>query len=382
MIDSINKPGSGPQSPGAADTQGLGLNKNKNVGLKTTDGDFPKVPLMEPDPTTGGPTQPVLIPPRYDQESLTFLLMELREKTSDVQMKGSKEEILENMEKNRIVNKDKLAKLEDCLEKIKEATEKRKKKSIWGWIGAGFGFVASLIGAIVLSALAVVAAFFAVTGFGAAAAIGLGIAAGGAWVGVLASGINLGKMIADETGLTEWIATEIAKSRAGGDEQKMQEIKQDIMKDIATTFMIVTTVLMVVSCVAQVGGAVVTGGAGILSWLASAPAMFASGGSAAMTGVGVLGGLASGAAQIGAGGAGVASGNYAIQEANLNKEAMDAEADAMAFEAIMKKLQGAMEEEMDRLKELIEELEESMSRVMDILSSNQETTSQIIKRMI
>ena len=48
----------------------------------------------------------------------------------------------------------------------------------------------------------------------------------------------------------------------------------------------------------------------------------------------------------------------------------------------MKKLAGLMEDEMERLNEIIEQLEEGVSNVMDILKAGADSKDQIVKQMI
>jgi exonuclease VII small subunit len=45
----------------------------------------------------------------------------------------------------------------------------------------------------------------------------------------------------------------------------------------------------------------------------------------------------------------------------------------------MAKLQAMMEDEMDRLEEVVQQLEDGVSMVMDMLSGNDETRSKLIR---
>lgn len=345
----------GYQDPRIGDTEVDGgeevRGKEKDTQFRSTDQEFVDGPKTKTTTDTKI-FRPVLDAPlKYDTESLSLMLMTLRKNVGDTQQKLSKEDIENAMANKEAANTQKLAKLKEFVDKLEEARKAGLAKKIFGWIGSVVGTVVSFIAAVGLTIGTIAAA---VTGVGAGAAIGLGLGAAAAWAAFVGSAASLGSMIADA------IINAIPDMNA--------DVKKNLQLANMITSMAISIVAATISLILGIAGSIVTFGA--------------TGITAAVQMINCVTNIITGIGQIVAGTAQVGAGASGIAEAVLTKDAVDAKADSMEFSKVMKKLQAMMEDEMDRLKELLEQLDESMSNVMQIFSSGSETKGQIIKQMI
>lgn len=355
-IDNVGDPGKTqgmPQTDPVQETKSTSEKGEPFVANQTDLKGAPKPGGTKP----GDPVKPYLPPPKHDDDSLALMLMDLRNKIGDVQQKTSKEEIMDNMAKNKIANERKLEKLEEFKDKLEEASKAGLAKKIFGWIGSVFATIVAAIAAVALTVAAVAAC---ATGVGAVVGIGLAVGAIGAIAGFTAAAGNLTMMVLDETGATEALINAIA-----GDNE---DLKEDLMLAKSILTIAVTAVNVAITAICGVVSFIMTAGASGLSTLAQIASQIG-------TIVSAVGAIAGGALTAAKGGVG-------IYEAVLEKEAAFAKADSMEFQKMMKKLQAMMEHEMDRLREIIEQLEDGMSMVIQVFNKSDDTNMQIAKQMI
>jgi transloator len=319
---------------------------------------------QERETPPAGEHGPELDPPASDAElgDLESLLMKLKNMSTEAQLKTAREFIEANKTQMAAKHKERIDKLMESLDKADKA-----KKS--GLIGKIFGWIA-----VTVTAIAAIAACVATGGI-----------AVGPCVGAL---MAVGMMVLQETG--------------GMD--KIMEGLTNLLKDVipepgaqALAALIITVAVMAVSlaaaspqstvaCVSKVTGtvarffgagakAVESGGKIIkdiypIAALAKMATKYQDV-AQALTGLSKGGMIAT---QFGTGATGAASG-YA------NYESLNARADMEEIQKFIVKLQQSMEEETDRIKELIEQMQSGTVIVGQMLQSGAETRSQMLHRM-
>lgn len=286
--------------------------------------------------------QPPLDPPKVmSMEDMMLALQALQTKVQDQQAASSKNDIQNTLNQKTTENKERIKQLEESISKMADA----KKSGVFGKI---FGWVAAIAAVIVSAALI---------------ATGVGAVAGGL---MLAGAVlGLGMQIFNEAGGME------AMAKACGENG-------------AQAFMWTMMAVQILLAVGSMGAGLASSSATVASKMPTLAAAlsktmggFAQAGSsvnafANMTKV--VAGVISGAAMVGQGASGIATGVY-------NKEASDASAKAKEVEAAMLKLQAIMEEEMKRLKKILDEMQEGASIAMQALSSANETKSAITQKL-
>lgn len=266
---------------------------------------------------TGGAPQLDAPGKDHSAENLSLLLLEIRDQLTQVQLKQSKEDIKSNLDKKQSATKERL-------DSIMKAIEAMKKKSKSGLFGKVFGWVAA---SVMLVAAAVATA---ATG-GAAAPL------------LIAAMFNMTVMALEESGHME----------------KLQKALADaIGSDIGAT-LIITGVILAVN---------IAGGVGAHHMVAKADLTMKALtiGRNAM----IAGEAAAAVGAVGQGGAQMASAHY-------EKEASEATADAMDLAALMKRLQAMLEDETDRLDEVIRQMDDMTVMVMNIVKSADEASARI-----
>lgn len=308
------------------------------------DQDKPIVNEMPPEVQSGGgtPQLPVLDPPKaMSMEDMMLALQALQTKIQDQQATTSKNDIQNTLNQKTAENDERIKQLEESISKMADA----KKAGVFGKV---FGWIAT-IAALVISAALI--------------ATGVGVVAGSM---MLAGAVlGLGMQIFNEAGGME------AMAKACGENG-------------AQAFMWTMMAVQILLAVGSLGAGLASSSATVASKLPTLAGIlgktmggFAQAGSsvnalANMTKV--VAGVISGLSMVGQGASGIAGGVY-------SKDASDASAKAKETEAEMLKLQALMEEEMKRLKKILDEMEEGASIAMQALSSANETKSTITQKL-
>ncbi|NIZ03775.1 type III secretion system translocon subunit SctE [Thalassospira lucentensis] len=291
-----------------------------------------------PPELTGPSSAPTLeAPVTQDFESLVMLLQQAKSKLNDAMSKATSEEVRNNGEIKKEHNEKLLKKMEEQWDKIAESNKKSKIGKIFGIIGKIAAVVASV-------ALAVITA-----GAAAPAVTGILIAVSAISVVDLASTISVtagGPDFSLQAG-----ASKLGQAIYPNDEEKAQKFG-----------MIMGITLTVGVAVAGLGAAVVGASA-----LAEVPAMFAK--------ISIAAGVVGGTANATAGGVGIAA-------AADKRDADQLAADQIDIKKFLSKLQALMEEDSERLQEIVEQAQDSMQKVASMISSTAETKMQITRRMI
>lgn len=333
--------------------EGIGGFRSDTLVTTIPDGVIPLTPgSNKPGPDTTVPDVRVDTGPRLQQppldapkamsmEDMMLALQALQTKVQDQQAAASKNDIQNTLNKKTSENDERIKQLEESISKMADA----KKSGVFGKI---FGWVAAIAAVIVSAALI---------------ATGVGAVAGGL---MLAGAVlGLGMQIFNEAGGME------AMAKACGENG-------------AQAFMWTMMAVQILLAVGSMGAGLASSSATVASKMPTLAAAlsktmggFAQAGSsinafANMTKV--VAGVISGAAMVGQGASGIATGVY-------TKEASDASAKAKETEAEMLKLQAIMEEEMKRLKKILDEMQEGASIAMQALSSANETKSAITQKL-
>jgi len=262
---------------------------------------------------------PTLDAPNRDHsaENLSLLLLDLRDQLTQIQLKQSKEDIHHNLDKKQSATEKRL----DAIHKAIEAMKKAKKGGLFGKV---FGWVSA---AVML-----------------AAAVAVTVVSGGAGAPLLAAAIfNVTVMALEESGHM----------------QELQKKLADAMGSDIGAALLITGVILAVNIAA--GGAA---NAAIKSAQLSTKAIQTA------QRIMVAGEAAGGIAMVG-------KGSSQMVAASYEKEAAEASAESMDMARLMKKLQAMIEDEADRLEEVIRQMDDMTVMVMNIVKSANEATSRI-----
>jgi len=342
----------------------------------------PRAGNMPGDGISNGNGMPAIPAPagRFSTADMVDLLRSLQTKTQDTQLKSVKE----NLETNRIEqaknNERQQAKIEEWIEKSRQAQKSGIFGKIFGWIGA----IVAVIAAAVLSVAAIASG-------GAAAPLAI------AAVVASISAVNmLTTQISQEAGggpvgLFGVLSDMVGKllTAFGVDEKTAGQIG----KALAGAALIYTgLVLADPSCIGEMAGSIAQlAGASdeVAGYISMALGMVAT------VAVGILmtvltgGGAAAGVAArvaslvstaVQAAGQ-VASGAESIDRAVKEKAADAAIAAKKELEALMVKLQAGMEQDREKLKEILMAMDESMRLVSKMLSDAGDSMAQITQNI-
>ncbi|MCC9620360.1 type III secretion system translocon subunit SctE [Thalassospira sp. MA62] len=286
----------------------------------------------------GPSSAPTLEPPvKQDFESLVMLLQQAKSKLSDEMAKATSEQVRNNGEIKKEQNEKLQKKMEEQWDKIADANRKAKIGKIFSIIGKVAAVVASV-------ALAVVTA-------GAASPLVAGVLIAVASISVMDLAATISVEADGPDFSLQGISTSLGKMLYPNDEEKAQKFG-----------MIMGITLTVAVAVAGLAAGVKSA-----SVLAEAPAMFAKISIAA----GVVGGSAN-----------ATSGGVNIGAAADRRDAENLAADQVDIKKFLAKLQAVMDEESDRLQEIVEQAQDSMQKVASMISSTADTKMQITRRMI
>ncbi|WP_292933881.1 type III secretion system translocon subunit SctE [Noviherbaspirillum sp.] len=333
----------------------------------------------------------------FTTDDMAILLTALRSKTFEEQIKTGKDGLEIDRKKTEDINDRAMKKIQEWIDKSKDALEKDKAGGIFGWLTKIFSFIAAAI----CTALAAVAT--AVTGGAAAPLLAISV--------ILLAGttLSLASAISQECGgpalePSAWLSDLMTKMLVsfGMDEEKAKSLGK-ILATVAATvvtggaalavdpqlmgnlaggiaelsgaskdtamwlnmaFTIAMSLALMVVATVMTGGAAVTQAVDKLSKFA---AMAMKVGRAMQAGSGI----AAGTTQVG-------HGAMQIQAAEAQHLADKAMANKKELEALLLKLQKLMEEGREDLKKIMQAVEEMMSNCIRMLTTNSETHLQLI----
>ncbi|MCP3880302.1 MAG: YopB/SseC family type III secretion system translocon subunit [Sulfitobacter sp.] len=295
-----------------------------------------------PNSVTGGAgakANPALEEPNISVEDMVLVLATLQSKVSDDKTKSSVSEIKGNSAIQQSKDQERIKKMEKALKKVAKAKKSGTIGKVFGWIGAAAALVA---GAALIA-----------TGVGAVAG-GLLMAAG--VVGI----VNMTLQSIPET--AKWMAN----TPAG--------------KAVYWTLFAVQMTLAVASLGAGIAASSTTLAAqapDLAAALAEPSSLAVEEGSNAYTAwqtIKVAASLVTAAGGIGQGSAGIAESAYAY-------EGTEASSDAKKIAAELAKLQGFIQDETKRLKELLDEAQQGVTVSMQILNGVASAKQDILKKM-
>jgi hypothetical protein len=352
-------------------------------------------------------------------DQLALILAAIDSKMKNTQATTAKQGIEAARVRTEGVNKEIQTKLQDSIDKQKEAEEKEKEQKVWGWISK----IAAVIGAVV----AVIAAAAITVATGGAGAPLLALAAVGLVAATvdLASAINqeihpdaepftLGSLIGDaiieamdEAGLEGQdraaasglaaglgfllmqpdLAGQMAEDSALAD-GRSAEFAANMKMGVMIAAVVTTIIAMIAITVASGGssagstassaartGVQVADTAADAANVATKTADMAAKITKAAK---VIQGVASVAQGVGA----VGSGVVGIQVAEDVRDADQARADAKEMDAVLLALQAQSEEQTQRLKDIIAALDEGMAQFSQMIAAAGDQRANQIKNMV
>ena len=321
---------------------------------------------------------------QFDSDELALILGHMQSKATEGQLRTAKEGIELTQMKQKEAGLKAIQKIEEAAAKFAEAKAKEKSAGIFGWIGK----IAAFVAAVVATVVAVVAT---VATAGAAAPL-LAIAV----MGLVATGMDLANHISQNM---DPPGPEISagKLMMKGAEAVLKGfgMSEDEAKKWAPVLVVCAAPGISAIMAPEVFGEAAMNIAVELGmkkedaqWLAMAVTLavtiatavviiVASGGMGALDGAARvaqnIGRITQGVSAVVTGATGIAQGAIKIDAAASVRDAEMAQADKKKIDAAMVKLAQAMEEDQDKVKELIENLDAAMTMVSQMLASASQT---------
>ncbi|WP_368655603.1 type III secretion system translocon subunit SctE [Castellaniella ginsengisoli] len=346
--------------------------------------------------------------PRIDTPSEVFsasdmvdLLRSLRSKTQDEQLTTAQKGLESARIKAEKNTEHQLEKIQEWIDKCKEAESKGALGKIFGWIGKIFAFVAA-IAAVVAAAAATVA-----SGGAAAPLLALAIVGAISATMTLASAISqecggpeisinsliqhtVGKFLTDVCGVDPEQAENICKIVGGALAiacPVMLALEPSLLGNMAQSIALMAGadektagyIGMALTIAAAIGVgiamAVMTGGSSVASTATQV------GNKVLLSSIKTFNTAMTGANAAVSGGTQIAQGGLNISKAQTEEQAQKAIADKKDLEAMMLKLQKQMEEGREEMKKIIQQIEESTQLVSKMIAGTTDNMSQIAMNM-
>ena len=346
--------------------------------------------------------------PRIDTPSEVFsasdmvdLLRSLRSKTQDEQLSTAQKGLESARIKAEKNTEHQLEKIQEWIDKCKEAESKGALGKIFGWIGKIFAFVAA-IATVIAAAAATVA-----TGGSAAPLLALAIVGAISATMTLASAISkecggpeisinsliqhtVGKFLTDVCGMDPKQAENVCNIMGGVLAMTcpiMLAIEPSLLGNMAQSIALMAGVDektagyigMALTIAAAIGigiaMAVMTGGSSVASTAAQV------GNKVLLSSIKVFNTVMSTANTVVSGGTQIAQGGLNISKAQSQEKADKAIADKKELEAMMLKLQKQMEEGREEMKKIIQQIEESTQLVSKMIAGTTDNMNQIAMNM-
>ncbi|MCZ4329456.1 type III secretion system translocon subunit SctE [Castellaniella denitrificans] len=346
--------------------------------------------------------------PRIDTPSEVFsasdmvdLLRSLRSKTQDEQLSTAQKGLESARIKAEKNTEHQLEKIQEWIDKCKEAESKGALGKIFGWIGKIFAFVAA-IATVIAAAAATVA-----TGGSAAPLLALAIVGAISATMTLASAISkecggpeisinsliqhtVGKFLTDVCGMDPKQAENVCNIMGGVLAMTcpiMLAIEPSLLGNMAQSIALMAGadektagyIGMALTIAAAIGigiaMAVMTGGSSVASTAAQV------GNKVLLSSIKVFNTVMSTANTVVSGGTQIAQGGLNISKAQSQEKADKAIADKKELEAMMLKLQKQMEEGREEMKKIIQQIEESTQLVSKMIAGTTDNMNQIAMNM-
>jgi hypothetical protein len=347
----------------------------------------------------------------FSSDDMVALLRTIRSKSQDSQLEAAKNGVQTAQIKAEKNTDDQLKKIEEWVEKCKEAESQGILGKIFSWIGKIVAVIASVV-AVAVAGAAAVASGGAATPLLALAVMGLvgstialadqiSQECGGPQISIGALLTTMAAKFLEACGVPEEKANQIGKLMAGVAACMMPAmllVEPGLASTMATGICelagvdpkITGYVAMAVGIAAAVTVgivvAVASGGAGAatsVSSVATGAAQTTSTVTTATvsTATKVANGLVGAGAQIASGATQVGAGVVSIQKAGLEKQAEEALADKQELSAEMLKLQQQMEEGREEIKKVIQQIEDGLTNVSKMINDSADSMSQITANM-
>lgn len=342
---------------------------------------------------------PALSPPNkeFSASDMADLLRALQTISQNAQLKTAKENIESNKIEQQKNNEKQMDKINEWVQKCKEAQKSGLFGKIFGWVGAILALVAA-VALTVATAGTAGPVMMAVAGIALASAISMVATQISAELGgpeiSISSVISMvvGKML-EAFGIESELAEKIANIVAGAG---MMLCPATLLVDPAALGKMAGAIASVAGASPETAGYIAMGvglaatlTAGIILTVATAGAGGAStaGNVASKIGPATARNLkgaaqiASGAASVAKGAGNIADGAENIKTAEAQKNAEKALAAKKELEALMARLQASMEEDREKLKEILMAMDESMRMVTQIIGAEADSISQIAENI-
>ncbi|WP_368641180.1 type III secretion system translocon subunit SctE [Castellaniella ginsengisoli] len=346
--------------------------------------------------------------PRIDTPSEVFsasdmvdLLRSLRSKTQDEQLNTAQKGLESARIKAEKNTEHQLEKIQEWINKCKEAESKGALGKIFGWVGKIFAFVAAIV------AVVAAAAATAATGGAAAPLLALAIVGAISATMTLASAISqecggpelsinnliqqtVGKFLTEVCGVDPEQAENICKIVGGALAiacPVMLALEPSLLGNMAQSIALMAGadektagyIGMALTIAAAIGVgiamAVMTGGSSVASTATQV------GNKVLLSSIKTFNTAMTGANAAVSGGTQIAQGSLNIVKAQKEEQAQKAIADKKDLEAMMLKLQKQMEEGREEMKKIIQQIEESTQLVSKMIAGTTDNMTQIAMNM-
>ena len=285
-------------------------------------------------------------------EDLEKLIAELKNSSTEEQIAATKERIANLREKLGTEFKDRMAKIDETIDKMNEAARLKQAQEATSWLNVAL----SVLGAVVAVVVAVAAIAAAVASGGAALPV---VVAVFACIGALSSMANTGLSVYQQVAkddIQQDVKDKAAEYRAAGmsDSAAMKKATEEVTDKFLTASLVLAGVSLVCGLVGGFGSA------------AGSAVKIVSTISAVLSGAGMAGGAA-----------GIVVSNYAN---DANYDSQSAQAELSHLEALLQKLKKALDDETQEIQALIQQLLDATADLAQLLESAATTTDEIAQQ--
>jgi hypothetical protein len=279
---------------------------------------------------------------------LEKLVAELKNTSTEKQIESTKERIASLKSKLQLQYTERMAKIDDSLNKMDEAARLKQAQEASAWMNIGL----AILGAVIAIAAAVVAIATAGAGIGIFVAV---VACVGALAASASAGLQIYQQVAKDD-LEQQVKDKAEKYRDQGlsDSEALKKATEDVTGPFLTASLVLAGISIVCGFAGSVGSA-----AGSALRIITAIQAVASGFS-----------MAGGTASV-----------IITDKANdANYDAQSTQAELTRLEGVLQKLKKQLDENNDEIKKLIEQLMDAMSQLSKLLESAAETTDEISEK--
>ena len=331
----------------------------------------------------------------FSGDQLALLLAALDTKIKDTQAKTAKEGIEAARVQKETANTEMLDKIQEAIDQQKEAAEKEKSQKVWGWLGKIAAFIGA-VAAVLVSAVAAVASggpgaallIVAVIGLVAATTdlasqinqevnpgaepFSLGSLIGNAVIAQMDADGTDGKGRAAAAGLMAVVGMLLLQPDLSGQMAEVSALADGRSAEFASGMRMgmmvaamVFTVAMTIALTVASGGTASTNLVSTTAKNAMKAATYLQAGAAFTQGV-----------------ASVGSGATQIAVAYDQRDADEARAAAKVIEAVLAELSAQSEEQVARLRDIIEALQESMLMFSQMVNTAGDQRANLVRNLV